>query len=67
MNRYLAVTSATSIWFTILDCETDEMVEHEVENKYGTREVAEMRFRHRAAAEYHAAKLNQPDEAEEAS
>lgn len=64
MERYVVATALSSIWFTILDCETDEMVEHEVTNKFGTQEVVEMRFRHRAAAEYHAAKLNEASKVE---
>lgn len=61
MDRFVVTTAPASIWFTILDCETDEHVTHEVENRHGVMETMEMRFRHKPSAEYHAAKLNQAE------
>lgn len=60
MERYVAVaTNPPFNWFAILDCETDELVTHQVENKFKTMETKEWRFSHREAAEYCAAKLNE--------
>jgi hypothetical protein len=57
-DRYVAYSPNFTTYYQILDCETDEFVEHEVENKYHVLETVPMRFTHKESAVYHADQLN---------
>lgn len=63
-KRYAVVSTLSSVFFRILDCEKDEVLQHEVENKHGVREFVDVQYKHKAAAEYHAAKLNNAEGAD---
>lgn len=65
MDRYAPVKPPHSIYWHILDCDTDNFAEWEVENSFGVREQVPMRFKHRESADYHAAKLNAADTTKE--
>lgn len=53
-KQFAVISKLSSMFFYILDCEKDELVPNEA----GT---ADLSFRHRESAEYHADKLNNPE------